>query len=289
MTSLRAQLDAVLKQKSISLRVVAELIGKFNALTPGKRYGTVFSKRLEIQKTASLKQVSGDYDSLIFITAEMREDISWRRNNANEYPVLLSPHLLAITITTDTSNTGWGGSSDGVVTGGLWSKDEQSLHINCLELKAALLSIKAFISNKRNCFVHCRVEARYGPFDIDLFASRINLKVQCYVSRYKDSEAWRTDAFSFSWSHFFAYIFPPFSIILRVLNKIEMDEADCVVIVPCWKTQVWFPKLVALMIDVPILLIGSKQVLQHPHHSHPHPILNKSRMIACRLLLAVIM
>ena len=158
--------------------------------------------------------------------------------------------------------TGWGGISDGVVTGGLWSKDEQSLHINCLELKAALLSIKAFISNKRNCFVHllsdntttvmcinnqgstkkacniitrelwvwcivrnnwitashlpgvdnieadkksrcpgletewsllaaefCRVEARYGPFDIDLFASRINRKVQCYVSRYKDSEA----------------------------------------------------------------------------------------------------
>ena len=129
----------------------------------------------------------------------------------------------------------------------------------------------------------CRVETRYGPFDIDLFASRINRKVQCYVSRYKDSEAWRTDTFSFSWSQLFAYIFPPFSIILRVLNKIEMDEADCVVIVPCWKTQVWFPKLVALMIDVPILLIGSKQVLQHPHHPHPHPILNKSRMIACHL------
>ena len=153
-TSLRAQLDAVLKQNNISLRVLAELIGKFNALTPGNRYGTVFCKRLEIQKTASLKQVSGDYDSLIFITAEMREDISWWRHNANKYPVLLSPHLPAITITTDASNTGWDGISDGVVTGGLWSKDEQSLHINCLELKAALLSIKAFISNKRNCFVH---------------------------------------------------------------------------------------------------------------------------------------
>ena len=129
----------------------------------------------------------------------------------------------------------------------------------------------------------CRVEARYGPFDIDLFASRINRKVQCYVSRYKDSEAWRTDAFFFSWSHFFAYIFPPFSIILRVLNKIEMDETDCVVLVRSLKTQIWFPKLVVPMIVVPILLIGSKEVLQHPHHPHPHPILNKSGMIACRL------
>ena len=64
-------------------------------------------------------------------------------------PVLLSPHLPSITITTDASNTGWDGISDGVFTGGLWSKDEQSLNINCLELKAALLSIKALISNKR--------------------------------------------------------------------------------------------------------------------------------------------
>ena len=28
---------------------------------------------------------------------------------------------------------------------------------------------------------------------------------------------YRTDAFSFSWSHFFAYIFPPFNTILKVL------------------------------------------------------------------------
>ena len=48
-------------------------------------------------------------------------------------------------VTTNASNTGWGGISDGVVTGGLWSKDKQSLHIMCLELKAALLPIKAFI------------------------------------------------------------------------------------------------------------------------------------------------
>ena len=68
--------------------------------------------------------------------------MSWWRNNANNYPV-----LPAITMTTDASNTGWGGISDEVVTGGLWSKDEQSLHINCLLLKATLLSIKALISN----------------------------------------------------------------------------------------------------------------------------------------------
>ena len=78
-TSLRAQLDAVLKQNSISLRVLSELIGKFNALTPGNRYGTVFCKRVETLKTASLKQVSGDYDSSIFITAEMHEDREQRQ------------------------------------------------------------------------------------------------------------------------------------------------------------------------------------------------------------------
>ena len=196
----------------------------------------------------------------------MCKDMSWWGNNANQQPV-----LPAITMTTDASNTGWGGISDGVFTGGLWSKDEQSLHMNCLELKAVLLSIKAFISKKEKLpFTYCLIippvicvsnqgttkrhlsyelcigrnswitashlpgvdkiqadkksrclglergvlaaelcsgEARYDPFDIDLFASRINRKVQCYVSRYKDSEAWGTDAFSFSQSHLLAYFF----------------------------------------------------------------------------------
>ena len=40
---------------------------------------------------------------------------------------------------------------------GLWSKDDQSLHM-CLEFKAAFLSNKAFISNKRNGpFTYCLI------------------------------------------------------------------------------------------------------------------------------------
>ena len=38
-------------------------------------------------------------------------------------------------------------------------------------------------------------------------------------------------------------MFPPFGLILRVLQKIEHDEAECVLVVPLWTTQAWFPKL----------------------------------------------
>ena len=56
---------------------------------------------------------------------EIHEDMLWWRNYANKDQVLLSPCLLTCNVTTDTSNTGWGGISDEVVTGVLWSKDEQ--------------------------------------------------------------------------------------------------------------------------------------------------------------------
>ena len=67
----------------------------------------------------------------------------------------------------------------------------------------------------------------YGMPSIDLLASRINTKVSRYVS-------WRPDpeAFSCCWSQEHFYAFPPFSLILRCLKKIEMEEGEGIIIVP---------------------------------------------------------
>ena len=53
--------------------------------------------------------------------------------------------------------------------------------------------------------------------------------------------------------------------------------------IPWWKSQVWVPKLTELVIDVPVVLINSNDLLQHPLMGGPHPILRKSRLLACRL------
>ena len=71
----------------------------------------------------------------------------------------------------------------------------------------------------------------FGLMDIDLFASRLNAKCQRYVAWRRDPQAESIDAFSRSWSDFYAYIFPPFSLIGRCLQKLRHDQGSACVIV----------------------------------------------------------
>ena len=55
--------------------------------------------------------------------------------------------------------------------------------------------------------------------EIDLFASRLNRQFSTYCSFRPDPEASFVDAFTISWSDVHFYCFPPFSCVLRVLQK----------------------------------------------------------------------
>lgn len=60
-----------------------------------------------------------------------------------------------------------------------------------------------------------QIEKRFGPFSVDLFASRLNKKCKKFYSRFPDPEARIVDAFTASWSEENFYAFPPFALILR--------------------------------------------------------------------------
>ena len=49
-----------------------------------------------------------------------------------------------LTIRTDASLQGWSATWQGRATGDRWSVEEADQHINCLELKAAILAFKSF-------------------------------------------------------------------------------------------------------------------------------------------------
>ena len=69
-----------------------------------------------------------------------------------------------------------------------------------------------------------KLKNRHPKIEIDLFASRLNHKLPCYVSRFPEPDAWAVDAFSLTWSNNSFYIFPPFSLIPRTLQKLEEDR-----------------------------------------------------------------
>lgn len=110
----------------------------------------------------------------------------------------------------------------------------------------------------------------YGRFDIDLFASKWNYKLGKYVSFKPDPNAFSIDAFSLTWSNLFPYIFPPFSVIGSVLQKIEQDQSEGVLIAPIFSTQPWFPKLLHMIVEPSYILPAVDKILSHPTEKHQH-------------------
>ena len=129
--------------------------------------------------------------------------------------------------------------------------------------------------------VYSRVVEQYGPFSIDFFASRLNAKQSVYASWQPDPEALFVDAFSRPWKEFNNfYAFPPFSLVLRCLQKVAVEQARGVIIVPMWPTQPWFPKLTQMLISVPLLL--PKNVLSLPfNNAMSHKLHRGLYLLAC--------
>ena len=67
----------------------------------------------------------------------------------------------------------------------------------------------------------------------DLFASRLNYQLRPFVGYQPNPEAIAINAFSISWKPYMFYTFLPLSIIPKVLQKIQVEEATGLLVVPC--------------------------------------------------------
>ena len=94
----------------------------------------------------------------------------------------------------------------------------------------------------------------WGPMEVDLFATRCSAQLPKFYSWRPDPDAQGTDAFRQSWSGALSYAHPPWCLVARVLWKARIEEATLVLIAPVWPTQHWYPPLLSLLIDYPILL-----------------------------------
>ena len=76
-----------------------------------------------------------------------------------------------------------------------------------------------------------QIVSTFGKPDIGLFASRIKHQLSYYIPWRPDPGAKAVDAFSINWSSTYSYYFPPFSIILKILQKTQQDKAQVIVVV----------------------------------------------------------
>ena len=115
-----------------------------------------------------------------------------------------------------------------------------------------------------------RIQQRFGPLEIDLFASRISTQLPRFFSWRPDPEAEATDAFNQLWQGS-CYANPPVAIIPRVLTQVKTQRASVVLIAPVWKAQAWYPVLLALLVDYPCLLPAVESTILQIH-TIPLPI-----------------
>lgn len=350
--------EALMRQVVAQIRQVARVIGLLVAATSAVPLGKLHYRVLEKAKIAALQQAHGDFDASMLISADMKSELLWWCANAATQKRDIFRAAADIEVFTDASTVGWGGSLHMVPTGGSWSLEELSLHINALELKAILFTLQAFTQELRNkhvkvfcdnttavtyvnemggtksitcndiailiwdwcvannAWVTCshipgkdnqvadaasrKVNAWhewklnvptfqllcnvFGFPSIDLFASRLNRQITPFCSWKPDPEAAFFDAFSLNWSSFpLTYLFPPFSLISRCLQKIRAEKAKGWIVVPFWTSQPWMGMLLGMLIDHPRLIRKSKFILTHPSSAETHPLMGHTQLMACLL------
>lgn len=121
---------------------------------------------------------------------------------------------------------------------------------------------------------------------VDLFATRLNTQMRRFMSFRPEPEAEVIDAFSVSWADLDFYAFPPFSIIARVLQKVQRDQASGVIVVPDWPTQPWYPVVLRLLAVEPVLLPCRKKLLELPGKPEEvHRLVQQKRLnlLVCRI------
>ena len=121
----------------------------------------------------------------------------------------------------------------------------------------------------------------FGKFEIDLFASRLNAKHTKYASWKPDPYATFVDSFLAKWTRFKFYAFPPFSMVMKTVAKVETDVATGVLVCPVWPTQAWYPKLMRMLIDAPLIL--PLDIISLPFKQEAKHKQKRLRLMACLL------
>jgi hypothetical protein len=95
---------------------------------------------------------------------------------------------------------------------------------------------------------------RWGPFEIDLFATAQNTQLPRFFAPFPQPGAEAVDALKQSWSRpGILWANPPWALISRVLAKVQRENAQLAMVAPIWWSAPWFHRLLELSRDIIIL------------------------------------
>lgn len=74
-------------------------------------------------------------------------------------------------------------------------------------------------------------------------------------------------------------------LIHKCLKKIEVEQAEGVLVVPAWTTQTWYPGVLQLLTQAPKLMLwtAGMELVVHPSVHRAHTMKGKLKLIVCPL------
>ena len=95
----------------------------------------------------------------------------------------------------------------------------------------------------------------WGTPEIDMFATVSNSHLPRFMSLIPDPRAIAVDALSQDWQGRSMYIFPPFPLLNKVIQKLRATQkAEVILIALWWPNKPWFPQLLRLCVEHPLIL-----------------------------------
>ena len=108
----------------------------------------------------------------------------------------------------------------------------------------------------------------WKPHTVDLFATLQDRQLRRFCSWGPQPGALATDAMKISWRQENGWANPPFSLIFQVLHKVRMEGSTVTLLAPFWPSQPWFPLLLDMLVEAPVLLPRLQAQFQHPLLPH---------------------
>ena len=142
---------------TVSLQLLASMIGLMVASFVAIPIGKIYYRQLEREKIEGLKAKKGDWEQKIKLSSEAIKEIDWWIDHA-DYKCKIDKGKPKAIITTDASMTGFGAIYGKNKINGLWMLNEKINHINYLELLAVFYALKAFGNEFHNIHVRFRVD-----------------------------------------------------------------------------------------------------------------------------------
>ena len=158
----------LLHQQTVSVRDIARFVGKASASTRAVWQAPLHFRALQFAMNSvtlenhhtEAEQLARKFSTNLVLNRQAKDDLQWwaalDRKVSLQSPLL--PRVPTMIIESDASNVGWGARQGELQTGGRWSLEETSHHINYLELLAAFLALQSFTKQRKGITVQMKLD-----------------------------------------------------------------------------------------------------------------------------------